>query len=300
MKVHIWYMLSALYFAVSIPLNKLVMMREETRHMFFHGYDSYIAYGWPDDEIQPMSCERRSHKNKIRGTLDDVLGGYMLTLVDSLDTLLVMREYSKFEVALTLLRNISFDTDVIVSVFEANIRVIGGLLSAHQMAERLHSEVSYDGNLLALAKNLADRLLPAFDTPTGIPLHVIHLQKGADINKMSKHTCPAAGGTFLLEMGLLSRLTGNATYEMKAARALHSIWDKRSVLNLVGSLIDTTTGKWMQSHSGVGAGMDSFFETMIKAYIMLGDDRYFGMFEEAYAAAQKHTKYKVTKTGTRH
>lgn len=268
-------------------------MREETRQMFFHSYDSYISHGWPDDEILPISCRRRSHKHKIRGTLDDALGGYMLTLVDSLDMLLVMREYKKFEDALVLLRNISFDTDVIISVFEANIRVVGGLLSAHQIADRLHPDVIYDGSLLTLARSLADRLLPAFNTPTGIPLHVIHLQNGVDTKKASTHTCPAAGGTFLLEMGLLSRLTGNATYEMKAAKALNSIWDKRSVLDLVGSLIDTISGKWVQSHSGVGAGMDSFFETMMKSYIMLGDDRYLAMFEQAYAAAQKHTKHKV-------
>lgn len=281
-------------------MNDILEMREESRGMFFHAYDSYISHGWPADEIQPVSCKRRSHLKKERGTLDDVLGGYMLTLIDSLDTLLVMKEYETFEEALTLLQSVSFDTDVNVSVFEANIRVVGGLLSAHQIASRLPTLIpSYDGKLLLdLAKNLANRLLPAFDTPTGIPLHVVNLRRGivatsSGKRKSTSFTCPAAGGTFLLEMGLLSRLSGNATYEVKAAKALSALWNRRSSLGLVGSLIDTSSGKWQHSHTGIGAGVDSFFETMLKSYIMLGDDKLLVMFQEAYGAVQNHTQHKV-------
>jgi hypothetical protein len=281
-----------------LSLNNLEIMREEVRQMFFHSYDSYLKHGWPDDEVQPLSCKSRSHTKKVRGTLDDVLGGYMLTLVDSLDTLLVMREYEKFEEALQLLETLSFDTDVTVSVFEANIRVLGGLLSAHQMALRLYPEVLYNGmSLLNQANDLASRLLPAFETPTGIPQHVVNLRKGTKINNPPRLTCPAAGGTFLLEMGLLSRLTGNATFEMKATKALQTLWDKRSRIDLVGSLIDIKTGEWKERHSGIGAGIDSFFETMLKAYILLGgDNKLYVMFRKAYEAAQKHTRH--TKVNT--
>ena len=278
-----------------ISVAMLETLREETRDMFFHGYDNYIAHGWPDDEVRPLSCRKRSHVKKERGTLDDVLGGYMLTLVDSLDTLLVMREYEEFDNALRLLSNITFDTDVTVSVFEANIRIVGGLLSAHQLALRLYPDVFYDGfTLLELAKELASRLLPAFNTPTGIPLHVVNLRRGSSPQGTSPFTCPAAGGTFLLEMGLLSRLTGNSTFETVAARALRSLWSRRSSIDLVGSLIDTSTGRWKESHSGVGAGVDSFLETMLKGHVLLGGgDELYIMFRKAYEAAQKHTSHKV-------
>lgn len=36
----------------------------------------------------------------------------------------------------------------------------------------------YRGELLALARDLGRRLLPAFNTPTGIPYPRIHLQHG--------------------------------------------------------------------------------------------------------------------------
>ncbi len=65
-------------------------------------------------------------------------------------------------------QNIHFDYDKNVSVFETNIRVLGGLLSAHLIGEELpHS--GYNGELFTLIIDLAKRLLKAFDTPTGIP-----------------------------------------------------------------------------------------------------------------------------------
>ena len=50
----------------------------------------------------------------------------MLTLVDTLDTLVVMKEYETFEEAVKLvIRGLSFDTDITVNLFEANIRILG-------------------------------------------------------------------------------------------------------------------------------------------------------------------------------
>jgi len=121
----------------------------------------------PTDELQPLSCTGR-----------DTWGGYSLTLVDSLDTLLIMGNHTEFEKQVMNLPNVlHFDKDVNVSLFETNIRMLGGLLSAHLLIT-LHGEVaglsrsfieSYDGSLLRLAVDLADRLLVAFNTPTGMP-----------------------------------------------------------------------------------------------------------------------------------
>lgn len=74
---------------------------------------------------------------------------------------------------MTLLQ-VSFDVDVQVNVFEANIRLLGGLLSAHLLASdavlgRKLMPGGYEGGLLDLAYSLALRLLPAFlESPTGI------------------------------------------------------------------------------------------------------------------------------------
>ena len=65
----------------------------------------------------------------------------------------------------------NFDANINVSVFETNIRIVGGLLSAHLMAKRAGVNVPTgwpcQGPLLSLAEDVVQRLLPAFHTPTG-------------------------------------------------------------------------------------------------------------------------------------
>ena len=52
----------------------------------------------------------------------------------------------------------------------------GGLLAAHVLLLRAPAqEPKYAGGLLPLAARLADALLPAFDTPSGIPLSWVNL-----------------------------------------------------------------------------------------------------------------------------
>lgn len=49
-----------------------------------------------------------------------------MTLVDTLDTLVILGDLEEFEHAVQLvIQNVSFDNDIIVSVFETNIRMIG-------------------------------------------------------------------------------------------------------------------------------------------------------------------------------
>jgi hypothetical protein len=65
-----------------------------------------------------------------------------------------------------------------VHVFETTIRVLGGLLSGHMLlADDPGLAPGYDGLLLRLAGDLGDRLLAAFDTPSGLPGGHVHLQK---------------------------------------------------------------------------------------------------------------------------
>lgn len=270
--------------------TELLLLREETRDAFLHAYDSYMKHGFPYDEIKPLSCLPRRHDKRERGTLDDVLGGFMLTLVDSLDSLIVMKEYSRFKEALNIIKeSLSFDRDISISVFEANIRVLGGLLSAHQLASALFDTSVYDGRfLLDKAKDLGDRLLPAFDTRTGVPTHKVNLRHGVDPTEVS-HNCPAAGASFLVEMGLLSRLTGDPRYELAGRKAIKAVWERRSDINLIGAMINIKSGKWVQTHSGIGAGIDSFFETLLKSHILLGDMDLLQWFDDAYDAVQEHT-----------
>ena len=126
--------------------------------MFYHAYDSYMAHAYPMDELLPITC---------RGI--DNFGSYALTLIDSISTLAVLGNKTEFSRAIHLVGEaggkLSFDIDVSVSVFETNIRVLGGLLSSHLLAIDPDRGLTdgYTGVLLDLALDLANRLLPAPD-----------------------------------------------------------------------------------------------------------------------------------------
>lgn len=62
-------------------------------------------------------------------------------------------------------------------------------------------------------------------------------------------------GSLILEMGALSRLTGDPRFENAALRALRKLWSMRSSLNLLGTTLDVETGEWIEHSSGIGAGI---------------------------------------------
>ncbi|RLU21979.1 hypothetical protein DMN91_006358 [Ooceraea biroi] len=103
------------------------VLKEEARDMFYHAYNAYMDNAYPADELMPLSCKGRYRGSEPnRGDIDSTLGNFSLTLVDTLDTLVVLGDLEEFENAVRLVaRDISFDTDVIVSLFETNIRMLG-------------------------------------------------------------------------------------------------------------------------------------------------------------------------------
>eukprot|EP01122_Echinamoeba_exundans_P005148 TRINITY_DN1531_c0_g1_i3.p1 TRINITY_DN1531_c0_g1~~TRINITY_DN1531_c0_g1_i3.p1 ORF type:complete len:653 (-),score=119.87 TRINITY_DN1531_c0_g1_i3:66-2024(-) len=253
--------------------------------MFTHAYDSYMRYAFPSDELKPLSC-----------TGGETLGGYMLTLVDTLDTLVVVGNYSEFEKQVTLLgQTLDFNKDVNVSVFETNIRIVGGLLSAHllitesDLPEMESFKQRYNGSMLRLTLDVADRLLKAFDTATGLPFGTVNLMYGVPKNE-TPIVCTACAGTYALEFGILSRLTGDPKYETAARRAVRALWMRKSALNLVGNHINSADGTWTHRDSGIGGSIDSFFEYLLKAAILFDDDEYMDYFEVFYASAERHLR----------
>lgn len=78
-------------------------------------------------------------------------------------------------------------------------------------------------------------------------------------------TCTACAGTLLLEFGVLSRLTGEPRYEAAARGAVEAIFSMRSPRGLVGNTLDCDSGQWVRTDAGVGAGVDSFYEYLLKA-----------------------------------
>eukprot|EP00743_Colponemidia_sp_Colp-15_P009596 GILK01010497.1.p1 GENE.GILK01010497.1~~GILK01010497.1.p1 ORF type:complete len:729 (+),score=131.87 GILK01010497.1:419-2605(+) len=215
---------------------------------------------------------------------------YSLTLIDSLDSLLVFGQEAEFrERVKWIIENVSFDRNVTISVFEANIRVLGGLLSAHVLIAEGDLIPNYKGELLTLAWELGNRFLPAFETPTGLPYTRVNLRHGVPVN-VKNDTSPAEAGTLILEFGVLSRLTGDERFENVAKRALKVLWRRRSGLSLFGASINVQNGQWTNRHAGIGAGFDSYFEYLMKAYILFGDPEYLEMFKIIYASVQQFVK----------
>jgi Glycosyl hydrolase family 47. len=104
---------------------------------------------------------------------NDVAGNFSLTLIDVIDTFVVLEDRPGFELAVkNIIQSVSFDVDTKPQVFEVTIRVLGGLLSGHLFASKPGQPFFlpwYKGELLELARDLGNRLLPAFETPTGLP-----------------------------------------------------------------------------------------------------------------------------------
>ena len=66
-----------------------------------------------------------------------------------------------------------------------------------------------------------------------MPYGTVNLRYGVPSGE-TPVTCTAGVGTFIVEFGTLSRLTGNETYEQVATKAMDAIWERRSTLGLVG------------------------------------------------------------------
>ncbi|KAK4857224.1 hypothetical protein QYF36_025829 [Acer negundo] len=266
--------------ADGVTSDEARQLRDEVREMFYHAFDGYMEHAFPLDELRPLSCGG-----------EDSLGGYALTLIDSLDTLALLGDRERFASSVEWIgKNIQFDINKTVSLFETSIRVLGGLLSAHLIASDYATGMkipSYDNQLLNLAEDLARRLLPAFDTPTGIPFGSVNLLHGVDEHE-SKITSTAGGGTLTLEFGVLSRLTNDSIFEQVTKNAVLGIWARRSKLNLVGAHINVFTGEWTQKDAGIGTSIDSFYEYLLKAYLLFGDEEYLYIFQESYAAAMHY------------
>ncbi|CAJ0956921.1 unnamed protein product, partial [Mesorhabditis belari] len=240
----------------------MLRYKEKVRKMFYHAYNGYLDFAFPFDELKPISCAGH-----------DTWGSFSLTLIDALDTLLVMGNATEFRRAVDLvLATVNPEANVNVSVFETNIRVVGGLLTAHMLAGRVEGmplEPGWpcSGPLLRLAERMAERLLPAFNTDTGMPFGTVNLKYGVHKTE-TPITCTAGVGTFLLEFGALSRLTGDPQYEKAALRALDALWKSRSPIGLVGNHINVQTAVWTATDAGIGAGVDSYFEYLVKGALL--------------------------------
>jgi len=258
------FLLSILYLNAQTFSEELKKeMRDKVVEATAHAWQGYSQFAWGYDDLQPLTKKGRNwYKHSL-----------LMTPVDAFDTFLFLGMKKESEEAKKLiLSQLSFDVDNEVQVFEITIRLLGGLQSAY--------ELDGDKKFLALAKDLADRLLPAFNTPTGMPYRFVHLQTGALRDSINN---PAEIGTLMLEFGKLSKLTGNSRYYKVAKKALMQVYKRRSKIGLVGLQVNVITGNWTNTESAIGAYIDSYYEYLFKSWKLFGDKD----FKSAWNVHQK-------------
>ncbi len=235
---------------------------------FLHAWNAYKQYAWGHDALQPLSKQ----PHDWYGT------SLYMTPVDAFDTMLLMGLTEEAaETKRLILDSLSFNKSIEVQAFEITIRLLGGLISAYQM--------DGDKRFLALAEDLGRRLLPIYNTPTGMPYRYVHLQTGAVRDSLNN---PAEIGTALLEFGTLSKLTGDPVYYDKAKRALVEVYKRRSRIGLVGTVINVNTGEWVNTTSHIGGAIDSYYEYLVKAWLLFGDKECKAMADDALKAVNTY------------
>ncbi|KAG7316380.1 hypothetical protein KOW79_019921 [Hemibagrus wyckioides] len=230
--------------------------RAKIKEMMQFAWDNYKRYAWGSNELRPVS--KQGHSSNLFGSLRGA------TIVDALDTLYIMGMYDEFEAATEWVeKNLDFNMNTEISVFEVNIRFVGGLLSAYYLSGK---EV-----FRRKAIELGEKLLPAFKTPTGIPWALLNLKSGIGRNwpwASGGSSILAEYGTLHLEFVHLSQLSGKPAFAEK-------VMNIRKVLNrlekpqgLYPNYLNPNSGQWGQHHVSVGGLGDSFYEYLLKAWIM--------------------------------
>src|SRR5438067_6346176 len=248
-------------------VNKAKLQRE-VRAEFLHAWNGYKKYCWGHDDLKPLT--KTCH--------DWYAEALLMTPVDALDTMILM---GFKEEALTtreyIATHLSFDKDIDVQNFEITIRLLGGLLSSYEMTG--------DKRLLKLAEDLGNRLLPVFESPTGLPYRYVNLKTGKVRGNV---TNPAEAGTLLVEFGTLARLTHRQIFYDKAKRALVEIYNRRSPIGLVGTWINVETGQWTDTDSHISGAIDSYYEYLLKSAILFDDQDCRRMWNESIVAINKY------------
>lgn len=86
----------------------------------------------------------------------------------------------------------------------------------------------------------------------------------------------------------MSRLTGDDRYEKAALKAMDSLWENRSSIDLVGNHINVDTGKWTGLDATIGSGVDSYFEYLVKGAILLNRADLIDQFRTYQRAIDKY------------
>lgn len=192
-------------------------------------------------------------------------------IVDALDTLMIMNLTSRLSHAREWIStSLDYEQDYNVNTFETTIRMLGGLLSAHylsntfpDMASIADDDVGAPGEDLYLEKaaDLADRILGAFDSKSGIPFASLNLKslQGVPSHVDGGASSTAEAASLQLEFKYLAMLTGEKNYWERAEKVMKIIDDNGMEDGLVPIFIYPDDGKFRGKNIRLGSRGDSYY-----------------------------------------
>lgn len=200
-----------------------------------------------------------------------VEGGLGWIIVDSLDTMILMNLTSQVRHARQWIStSLRYDQDHDVSTFETTIRMLGGLLSAHHLSTQYPTlapveddDVGAAGEDMYIEKatDLAERLLGAFESPSGIPYASVNLNKSEGIGSHADGgaSSTAEATSVQLEFKYLAKLTGEAEYWRVVEKVMQVVDDQKVRDGLVPIYIHPRDGQFQGQNVRLGSRGDSYY-----------------------------------------
>ena len=268
--------------------DKPACQMEEVKAAFLHAWKPYKEHAWGEDELRPITKRKRNWGNEKTG-----IG---LSILDAMTTMHIMGLTEEFEDARKWVKStMSTEINVRASTFEYTIRGVGALLSAYELSGEKHPE------FLDKAKELADKLMNAYETPTGIPHSMVNLVTLEHLNPSwtAGSAVLSEFATVQLELRTLSYHTEKSNYDEKATWIMDILEGKGPEDYLCPTYLSTDAAKWTSTHVTLGALGDSYFEYLLKQYLLTGktERRYRVMYEKAVKGIVSHMLKKSYPSG---
>lgn len=264
-----------------------IARQQSVKKAFIHAWSGYKKYAMGFDELMPLSH---------RGV--DGLGGLGATIVDALDTAMIMgADEVVTEAGSWIETHLShrIKEKGQVNLFETTIRVLGGLLSAYHLSggeQGMNSTHMGPKSIVYLetAKQLADLLLSAFtSSPTPIPFSDVVLRDHSAHPAPDGQSSTSEVSTLQLEFNYLSTVSGDPKYGMEAMKVLEHLKTLPKVEGLVPIYISPHSGEFNGENIRLGSRGDSYYEYLIKVWLQQGAERD-GNFKYLYDMYEEATK----------
>ncbi|KAL8953651.1 MAG: hypothetical protein Q9222_000488 [Ikaeria aurantiellina] len=266
--------------------------REKVKEAFMLSWDGYEKYAWGSDLYHPQSKQGAQMTKAGMGWI----------IVDALDTLMIMNLTSRLSHAREWLStSLNYDQDQEVNTFETTIRMLGGLLSAHylsttfpEMAPLADDDQGAPGEDLYLEKatDLADRLLGAFDSESGVPYASVNLRtlKGVRSHADDGASSTAEATSLQLEFKYLAMLTGEQDYWKKAEKVMQVVDDNGMEDGLLPIFIYPHDGTFKGHNIRLGSRGDSYYEYLIKQNLQTSGEEpiYLTLWNQALTGVRNH------------